>query len=1522
MLRSRLEVGETRGEELLLRGRFRLKNCQKPAKAERRKSALGCCVESLEPRRLLTAVLSAHYDLSGTGVDSTETLLTPTTVNTTSFGKQFSTPLDGQAYGQPLYVPGVDITSGSQQGTHNVIYVVTENDSLYAIDADGGNILWQDSFLSTSNSSVNLLGASSITTVPSSDVLSSDITPQIGVTATPVISLTENAIYIEAKTKQIVAGNTSAPNYVQTLFMVDIGSGSIDKSVIIGDTIYSNSVYTYRVSNTTGTGTDPYVNGTGDGAITSQGSVTWGGTSRIYFNALRAMDRPGITLYDGSVYLSFASHGDNGPYHGWLFRFDDTTLTLTGVINTTPNGGEAGIWQGGGPVVIDSSGDIYFETGNGSFNTASSNFGPNYSGLPLDGDYGDSFVKVVNDSTTTQSNQNINGWGMKIIDFFSPTNNASLNNADTDLGSAGPVLLPAAVGSAAHPDLLIGAGKEGTIYLIDCNDMGGFNPNSDNVVQETGANAVGGALSSPAFFFNNPTGSPHPSGILYYQSDYGGYLEAFTISNGSFTALADSPDYYSSSLDGSPTISTNGTATPIIWALYRAGNQLRAYNALNLNDEIWTTSSNSSGADALSGNITKFSTPTVADGLVMVADDSYLNVYGPPVPPTSAPAAPAGVIVSSTVYNAVNVGWQDLSNNEDSFYIERSTDQNNWTVVGVVSANVTTYTDTSALATTTYYYRVRAHNSYDGGSYSAYAYSPAITTPSAPPSGIGDGLLATYYENVTNSTPLTGPAVLTRDDSSIDFNWGDNSPAPGVSQTYYSVVWTGTVLAPSTGTYTFTTESDDGCRLYINGNLVINDWQNQAVTTSTYTANLSANQTYNIVMDYYQAGGLAQADLFWTPPGGSQTPVPFVGGYAVGVYHNDDYLRGPAALTRVEPTVDSAVNWSNGTPSSSIPNTNFSASWTGNVQAQYTETYTFYTTADDGVNLWINGQLLISDWVDQAATTKSASIALSAGQEVSIEMDYFQDGQADDAQLQWSSAHTAQEDIPQSQLYSGVAPAAPSGLTATPTSGTQLTLNWTSNSTIQTGFLIQRKVDGTSTWATIATVASNVTTYPDTNLSPGTTYDYQVQATNFEANSAFSNIAVVTLPTIPQTPTGAYPSDITTTSLIANWTDRATNATGYRVGVALGDADFDYILVNNPTLSTYSFTSLVPGTEYDVHVSAYNIAGYNDFVGFTTATLTLPPTDLTATAGNSQVNLTWTAPALNAPDFPGLTYNIYRGTAPGAEGGTAIATDVTATSFTDTAPTLGVANYYTVTAVDPGGESAASNEASTTPSGATFALNSSGKTGIVSIPGTDPSLTYTWSVVSVPNGNAPPPIFSANGTNAAKTATATFFQAGTYTLLVTITDSSNNTTTSTVTAVVTQNVTRMYVQPPNSTVVPTGTIQYSISNVLDQFSNPIASPAITWSVTGGGSISSSGLFTASTDGTFSVTATSGGYIATTSVTVAGGASGVPAAPPTALAPVAVQPASPTSTAPDNPAPTASQPKSHTGAKKLGHKHKK
>jgi hypothetical protein len=1264
-------------------------------------------IEALEPRCLLTAVLSAHYDLSGTGADTSESLLTPSTVNTSSFGKQFATPLDGLVFGEPLYVPGIAITAGNQQGTHNVIYVVTENDSLYAIDSQGGTVLWQDSFVGTGNPAVNLLGASSITTVPSGDINSSDITPQIGITATPVINLANNAIYIESKTKQIVGTDATDPHYVAMLFMVDLGSGAIDKSLIIGDTQYhtSNGGYTYRVTNS-GTGTDPYVNGTGDGSITSQGNINWGGTSRVYFNAMRQMDRPGLTISGNSLYVSFASHGDNGPYHGWLLRYDDASLALTGVLNTTPNGGLGGIWQGGGPVVIDSSGSIYFESGNGSFNTAASNFGANYSGLPLDADYGESFVKVVNDPTTSQGSQNANGWGLKITDFFAPSNVTSLNNGDVDLGSAGPVILPDAVGSAAHPHLLIGAGKEGKVYLLDRNNLGHFNPNSDNVVQETGANAIGGALSSPAFLLNNPAGAPNPSGILYYQSDYGGYLEAFTVSNGSFSALADSPDYYSSSLDGSPTISANVTATPIVWALYRAGNQLRAYNALNLNNELWTSASKTSGADALSGNVDKFTTPTVADGLVMVADDSFLNVYGPPVPPTSAPAAPGNVAVSSVVYNTVNVSWQDLSNNEDSFYIERSTDQTNWGVVGVVSANVTTYADTTTLENTTYYYRVRAHNSYDGSSYSAYVYSSAIMTPTAPPVGNGDGLLATYYENVSGASPLSGPVVLTRNDPSINFYWGNTAPAPGVSQTNFSVVWTGSVQAPTTGNYVFTTISDDGCQLYLRGNLDIYDWHDQGPTTTNYTTYLTAGQTISVKMEYYQNGGTATAELLWTPPGGSQAPVPFVGGYAVGQYHNDEYLRPAAVLTRVEPTLDSNLEWTNGSPSASILNTNFSATWTGKIQAQYTGSYTFYATGDDGYDLWVNGLPVISNWIDEGPTTNTATVLLSAGQEVPIEFDYFQDGGGDYAQLQWSSIYNQQQDIPQTQLYSGAAPAAPSGLTATATSGTQLTLNWKSNSSIQTGFQIQRKVDGTNTWATIATVGPTITTYNDSNLSPGMVYDYQVQATNFQANSAFSNTAVITMPTIPQTPTAAYASNVTTGSVTANWTDRATNATGYRVGIATGDADFDYILVNDPNLSSYTFTGLEAGTEYDVHISAYNIAGYNDFTGFTTATLTLLPANLAVQSGGGQATLSWAAPAYNAPDLAALTYNVYRGTSPGGEGATAYASGVTGTSYVDAAADAsGTTYFYTVTAVDAGGESAASNEVSAAAS-ADFAVGS------------------------------------------------------------------------------------------------------------------------------------------------------------------------------------------------------------------------
>ncbi|HWB54162.1 MAG TPA: hypothetical protein VG722_08215, partial [Tepidisphaeraceae bacterium] len=359
----------------------------------------------LEQRRLLsTSVLQYHNDLVSDGVNSTEYQLTPSTVNASQFQKQFTTPVDGQVYAQPLYVPGVDITTGNQQGVHDVVYVATENDSLYAIDSNGGNVLWMTSFLDTNNSSVNLIGASTIEPVSGGaavDTRTNDLTPDVGITSTPVIDAGNGVIYLVAKSKQIVGSDTGDPHFVQTLFEVDISSGTIVNSTLIGNTIYDGSNYTYSLS-------DPYVVGTG------AGSITVNGQHRIYFNGLREFNREALILYNGQVYIGFASHGDNGPYHGWLLRYDASTLALTGALNTTPNGSEGGIWMAGGAPVVDDQGNIYLMTGNGTFDGEPLQDGSgntigttdlDANGFPINGDYGDCYLKITDDPTSTEGDQ-------------------------------------------------------------------------------------------------------------------------------------------------------------------------------------------------------------------------------------------------------------------------------------------------------------------------------------------------------------------------------------------------------------------------------------------------------------------------------------------------------------------------------------------------------------------------------------------------------------------------------------------------------------------------------------------------------------------------------------------------------------------------------------------------------------------------------------------------------------------------------------------------------------------------------------------------------------------------------------------------------------------------------------------------------------------------------------------------------------------------------------------------------------
>jgi fibronectin type 3 domain-containing protein len=873
------------------------------------------------------------------------------------------------------------------------------------------------------------------------------------------------------------------------------------------------------------------------------------------------MSRPGVVLYNGHIYTAWASHGDNGPYHGWVLGFDENTLATTAVFNTTPRGTGAGIWQGGGITSIDSSGNFYFETGNGTFdgdkNSSGQTTGLNASGFPVNGNYGDAFLKVALDPSTNAGNQNINGWGMKVLDYFAPFNNHALDNVDRDLGSGGPLILPDAVGSAAHPHLLVGSGKEGKIYLIDRDNMGKFDPNTDHVVQEQ-AGTLSGVLNTPALFYDGATYR------LYFLPGYNNdHAKSYTIANGAFSTnfTSQSGDTYGY-LPGSPSVSASGTTNGIVWAIDTGSNQLRAYSAANLGNELWTSGQATGGRDTL-GTALKFSVPTVADGEVFVGTANALVVYGPPVVPTSGPAAPTNLSAVSPNYQLVNLTWEDNANNEDYFSILRSTNGVNFTEVGRASANSQGYADTSnLLAETLYYYKVVAHNSFAGGSDSAPSNVAQVTTPKPPPTGTGDGAAGNYFNDTTSH--LVNPPALTRVDPQINFDWGNGSP-----------------------------------------------------------------------------------------------------GAPIGV-------------------------------------NNFSVRWTGRIQAQYSELYTFYTESDDGVRLYVKPTAsptyttIVDNWTDHGPAENSGTFMLSAGQYYDFKMEFYENGGGALAQLLWSSLSTPKEAIPKTQLYSGTAPATPTGLTAVAASGTQLNVTWNDVAGNENAYVLERvNPDGS---VADFVLPPNTESYMDTGLTPDATYKYRVRANNFAANSPFTPDYAVTTPIAPPTPSGSRILSVTTDSISFSWQLNSTKPSDTETGITIsrktGDGGFFAIIADLPA-GTTSYTDngpggngLTPGTFYDYHIQAHNVAGYSDFAGVSTHTRTVAPSAVVATGSSDKVYLSWTAPT--GAD----TYSVYRSTTPGGEGAVPLAVDIADPSYVDTTATGGTTYYYQVTATNDGGESAASDEQS------------------------------------------------------------------------------------------------------------------------------------------------------------------------------------------------------------------------------------
>lgn len=496
-------------------------------------------------------VLTYHYNNAHTGLNARETTLTLSNVNATSFGKLFTVTVDGLVDAQPLYLSSVPV----QGVTHNLLIVATEHDSVFSFDADSGTLLWQ------------------VTTLLSGETTSDDrgcnqITPEIGITATPVISRPEESngvIYLVAMSKD------SSGDYHQRLHALDATSGS---------ELYKGPVEI--------TAKFP---GTGDG---SSGGY-------VIFDPGQYAERSALLLVQNQVYMAWTSHCDVRPYTGWIMGYSTNTLAQTTVLDVTPNGHQGSIWGAGTGLTADSSGNIFFLDANGIFDpTLNSN------GFPSDDNYGNAFLRL-----STKG-------GLAVADYFEMYNGVSESDKDVDLGSGGAILLPNMTdASGVTQQLAAGAGKDTNLYLVNRNSMGKFNSTSNNIYQELSGIFPKGVWSMPAYFngrlYYGPTGEP----IMALQ---------FKAAMLQTPAVAQTRTVFPYP-GATPSISSNQAQNGILWANENTAHAvLHAYNAINLH-EIYNSDQAPNQRDEFgAGN--KFITPVIINGKVYVGTTTGVGVFG------------------------------------------------------------------------------------------------------------------------------------------------------------------------------------------------------------------------------------------------------------------------------------------------------------------------------------------------------------------------------------------------------------------------------------------------------------------------------------------------------------------------------------------------------------------------------------------------------------------------------------------------------------------------------------------------------------------------------------------------------------------------------------------------------------------------------------------------------------------------------------------------------------------------------
>ena len=547
----------------------------------------------IAPLRAQVDVTTYHNDISRTGQNTQETTLTPANVNSTNFGRLFTVPVDGTVYTQPLYLSNVTIAGA----TSHVVFVATEHDSVYAIDADSGRIYWQKSLIPTGGSAVN----------SNTDLACGDIATEVGITGTPVIDSTSGTLYVVAKVK--VNGAIS-----QYLHALDISTAA---EKFGGPVRIQASV--------------PGKAGDGDGSF-------------VTFNPKTENQRAALLLENGHIIISWASHCDIAPWHGWLLSYGASTLIQEAAYNASADGSDGGIWMGAGGPAADAAGNVYIATGNGSWNGTTN--------------LGNSIIRLGPPANGT----------FPTVDYFTPYNQSALSLDDQDVSAGGLVLLPTL---PSGQQLLALAGKEGRIYLVNRNDMGkycgtqpGCTASDPNIVQEIPNQFSGGLWGTPAYW----------NGSVYWvggSDDTGATvpLKAYSFNAGNSGLLSTTPTSTSAkafAFTGPiPSISSNGQTDGIVWGLDNAAygsscsngvncQVLYAYDAANLGRMLYN-SSQAAGNRDVPGGAVKLTTPTVANGKVYVASKRAISGFGllsSAVPQAAAPGfspAPGSYATSQSV---------------------------------------------------------------------------------------------------------------------------------------------------------------------------------------------------------------------------------------------------------------------------------------------------------------------------------------------------------------------------------------------------------------------------------------------------------------------------------------------------------------------------------------------------------------------------------------------------------------------------------------------------------------------------------------------------------------------------------------------------------------------------------------------------------------------------------------------------------------------------------------------------------